>query len=199
MRTGGMGCRSHAATAVCVPGDARSMIVPRRPDRTLIDDARLVDVKYTRLGDNKHGRLAPINCRRTAVTLPMVTKKERSSSVPTKPSKPKSKPKPKPKPKISTAQTSGAIVSHGASMAATEVASSNDQVYQVVVMKVSIHCQGCAGKVRKHLSKMEGVTSFSIDLESKKVTVMGHVSPAGVLESLSKVKKAELLPALIEN
>ncbi|KAJ3705667.1 hypothetical protein LUZ61_009372 [Rhynchospora tenuis] len=197
MRTGGMGCRSHAATAVCVPGDARSMIVPRRPDRTLIDDARLVDVRYARLGDNKHGRLAPINCRRTAVTLPMVTKKERSS-VPTKTSKPKSKPKPKPK--ISTVQTTtGAIVSHGASMAATEVASSNDQVYQVVVMKVSIHCQGCAGKVRKHLSKMEGVTSFSIDLESKKVTVMGHVSPAGVLESLSKVKKAELLPALIEN
>lgn len=38
-----------------------------------------------------------------------------------------------------------------------------------------------------------GVTSFSIDLESKKVTVMGHVSPAGVLESISKVKKAELL------
>jgi len=27
---------------------------------------------------------------------------------------------------------------------------------QVVVMKVAIHCQGCAGKVRKHISKMEG-------------------------------------------
>jgi hypothetical protein len=38
-----------------------------------------------------------------------------------------------------------------------------------------------------------GVTSFSIDLESKKVTVTGHVSPACVLESISKVKKAELL------
>ncbi|KAH7683840.1 Copper chaperone domain-containing protein [Dioscorea alata] len=68
---------------------------------------------------------------------------------------------------------------------------SNDQLFQVVVMKVSIHCQGCAGKVKKHISKMEGVTSFSIDLESKRVTVMGHVSPDGVLESISKVKKAE--------
>ncbi|KAL7119422.1 hypothetical protein ACP275_02G062100 [Erythranthe tilingii] len=67
----------------------------------------------------------------------------------------------------------------------------NDNVFQVVVMRVSIHCQGCAGKVKKHLSKMEGVTSFSIDLESKRVTVMGHVSPSGVLESISKVKKAE--------
>ncbi|KAF3324313.1 Copper transport protein CCH [Carex littledalei] len=191
-----MGCRSHAATAVCVPGDARSMIVPRRPDRKLIDDARVIDVKYTRLGDNKHGRLAPVNCRRTAVTLPMITKKERSA-VPAKPSKPKSKPKQK----ISSAINSTVVVSRSsASIDATQaVASSNDLVFQVVVMKVSIHCQGCAGKVRKHLSKMEGVTSFSIDLESKKVTVMGHVSPAGVLESLSKVKKAELLPALIEN
>ncbi|GMJ12939.1 hypothetical protein HRI_004963100 [Hibiscus trionum] len=66
--------------------------------------------------------------------------------------------------------------------------------FQVVVMRVSIHCQGCAGKVKKHLSKMEGVTSFSIDVESKRVTVMGHVSPVGVLESISKVKKAEFWP-----
>jgi len=41
-----------------------------------------------------------------------------------------------------------------------------------------------------------GVTSFSINLESKKVTVMGHVSRAGVLESISKVKKVELLAGL---
>ena len=77
--------------------------------------------------------------------------------------------------------------------APTAAAAPGDQVLQVVVMKVAIHCQGCAGKVRKHISKMEGVTSFSIDVESKKVTVMGHVSPAGVLESISKVKKAELI------
>jgi len=28
--------------------------------------------------------------------------------------------------------------------------------YQVVVLKVSLHCKACAGKVKKHLSKMEG-------------------------------------------
>lgn len=32
-------------------------------------------------------------------------------------------------------------------------------------MKVSIHCQGCAGKVRKHLSKMEGISFLKICLE----------------------------------
>ncbi|KAL5857247.1 hypothetical protein ACOSQ3_004705 [Xanthoceras sorbifolium] len=68
---------------------------------------------------------------------------------------------------------------------------SSDHHFQVVVMRVSLHCQGCAGKVKKHISKMEGVTSFSIDLETKRVTVMGYVSPIGVLESISKVKKAE--------
>ncbi|XP_073290749.1 protein SODIUM POTASSIUM ROOT DEFECTIVE 2-like [Primulina huaijiensis] len=70
----------------------------------------------------------------------------------------------------------------------------SDLVFQVVVMRVSLHCQACAGKVKKHLAKMEGVTSFSIDLEAKRVTVMGHVSPSCVLESISKVKKAEFWP-----
>ncbi|KAL5581092.1 hypothetical protein UlMin_013534 [Ulmus minor] len=67
--------------------------------------------------------------------------------------------------------------------------------HQEVVLRVSIHCKGCEGKVRKHLSKMEGVTSFSIDLATKKVTVIGDVTPLGVLASLSKVKKAQLWPS----
>ncbi|TKY59521.1 Copper transport protein ATX1 [Spatholobus suberectus] len=71
----------------------------------------------------------------------------------------------------------------------------DNNVFQVVVMRVAIHCQGCAGKVKKHLSKMEGVTSFSIDVESKRVTVMGHISPVAVLESISKVKRAEFWTA----
>ncbi|XBJ25912.1 hypothetical protein VPH35_003452 [Triticum aestivum] len=185
MRTGGMLCRSQAATAVCVPGDARSMVVGRRADRTIAQDARtLHDVRYVRLGADGAGaarvssrRVAPpqpppMSRRRgatVAVTLPMVTK----SPVET--------------PARDTAAAKRTPATPTAAVAP------GDQVLQVVVMKVAIHCQGCAGKVRKHISKMEGVTSFSIDLESKKVTVMGHVSPAGVLESISKVKKAELL------
>ncbi|XP_050940150.1 heavy metal-associated isoprenylated plant protein 3-like isoform X1 [Cucumis melo] len=70
----------------------------------------------------------------------------------------------------------------------------NNNVFHVVVMRVALHCQGCASKVKRHLSKMEGVTSFSIDLEAKRVTVMGHISPLGVLQSISKVKRAELWP-----
>ncbi|CAA0811922.1 Chloroplast-targeted copper chaperone protein [Striga hermonthica] len=62
---------------------------------------------------------------------------------------------------------------------------------QVVELRVSIHCKGCEGKLRKYISRMEGVTSFSIDLATKKVTVTGDVNPLGVLKSISKVKNAQ--------
>ncbi|CAI9770536.1 unnamed protein product [Fraxinus pennsylvanica] len=58
---------------------------------------------------------------------------------------------------------------------------------KVVELRVSIHCKGCEGKLRKHISRMEGVTSFKIDLATKKVTVIGKVTPLGVLTSISKV------------
>ncbi|XP_010504121.1 PREDICTED: protein SODIUM POTASSIUM ROOT DEFECTIVE 2-like [Camelina sativa] len=64
---------------------------------------------------------------------------------------------------------------------------------QVVVLRVSLHChcRGCQGKVKKHLSRMQGVTSFSIDFASKKVTVTGDITPLEVLGCLSKVKNAQ--------
>ncbi|RDX98590.1 Protein SODIUM POTASSIUM ROOT DEFECTIVE 2 [Mucuna pruriens] len=66
---------------------------------------------------------------------------------------------------------------------------------QVVVLRVSLHCKACEGKVRKHIAKMEGVTSFSIEMETKKVTIIGDVTPLGVLASVSKVKNAQLWPS----
>ncbi|XP_012468375.1 protein SODIUM POTASSIUM ROOT DEFECTIVE 3 [Gossypium raimondii] len=68
---------------------------------------------------------------------------------------------------------------------------SKPSAHQVVVLKVSLHCKGCEGKVRKHLSKMKGVTSFNIDFEAKKVTIVGEVTPLQVLASVSKVKSAQ--------
>ncbi|XAR49437.1 hypothetical protein NMG60_11032647 [Bertholletia excelsa] len=159
----GFMCHSPAATAVCMAGDPRSVIVPRRPDHRLVGDhvPFMNAAKYTRLVESHSRRLGSKNqIERSTAALPAG-------------SRPDLKALQKPRPPPGT---------------------SSDQVFQVVVMKVSLHCQGCAGKVKKHLSKMEGVTSFSIDLETKRVTVMGHVSPVEVLESLSKVKRAELWP-----
>ncbi|XP_073132531.1 heavy metal-associated isoprenylated plant protein 32 [Henckelia pumila] len=63
---------------------------------------------------------------------------------------------------------------------------------KIVVMKVSMHCNGCARKVEKHISKLEGVTSYQVDLETKMVVVSGDIVPFEVLESVSKVKNAQL-------
>ncbi|XP_044472376.1 protein SODIUM POTASSIUM ROOT DEFECTIVE 2-like isoform X1 [Mangifera indica] len=63
---------------------------------------------------------------------------------------------------------------------------------KMVVLRVSMHCHGCARKVEKHISKMEGVTSYKVDLESKRVVVIGDIIPYEVLESVSKVKNAEI-------
>ncbi|KAF5200809.1 Sodium potassium root defective [Thalictrum thalictroides] len=68
--------------------------------------------------------------------------------------------------------------------------------HQVVVLRVSLHCRGCERKVRKHLSKMKGVTSFNIDFSMKKVTVIGDVTPLSVLSSISRVKNAQFWPSL---
>lgn len=65
---------------------------------------------------------------------------------------------------------------------------------QVVVLRVSLHCKGCEIKVKKHLSRMQGVKSFNIDYPAKKVTVIGNVTPVGVLSSISKVKNAQFWP-----
>ncbi|KAI9191330.1 hypothetical protein LWI28_007031 [Acer negundo] len=60
---------------------------------------------------------------------------------------------------------------------------------KMVVLRVSMHCNGCARKVEKHISKLEGVSSYKVDLESKKVVVIGDIIPFEVLESVSKVMK----------
>ncbi|XP_047328950.1 protein SODIUM POTASSIUM ROOT DEFECTIVE 2 [Impatiens glandulifera] len=63
---------------------------------------------------------------------------------------------------------------------------------KTVVLRVSMHCYGCAKKVEKHISKIEGVTSYQVDLETKMVVVIGDIMPFEVLESISKVKNAQL-------
>ncbi|XP_059653348.1 uncharacterized protein LOC132300339 [Cornus florida] len=169
MKMRGFMCQSSAVNAACV-ADPRSVIVPRRPDRTLVDHARLINnPKYTRLINSTRDH------RQTDHTFSLATK--RSSSTGT----------------IARIKSDQHMFQRqNPKLQMPSSVSSSHQVFQVVVMRVSLHCQGCAGKVKKHLSKMEGVTSFSIDLEAKRVTVMGHVSPVVVLESISKVKRAEL-------
>ncbi|BAH91730.1 Os02g0530100 [Oryza sativa Japonica Group] len=60
---------------------------------------------------------------------------------------------------------------------------------KTVVLKVGMSCQGCAGAVRRVLTKMEGVETFDIDMEQQKVTVKGNVKPEDVFQTVSKTGK----------
>ncbi|KAI4380690.1 hypothetical protein MLD38_006853 [Melastoma candidum] len=62
---------------------------------------------------------------------------------------------------------------------------------EIVMLRVSMHCNSCAKKVEKHVSKIEGVSCYKVDLESKMVVIIGDVVPIEVLDSVSKVKRAE--------
>ncbi|EPS62435.1 chloroplast-targeted copper chaperone protein [Genlisea aurea] len=70
----------------------------------------------------------------------------------------------------------------------------------VVVLRVSLlcKCKGCEKKMKKHISKIQGVAYFDIDFAMKKVTVAGNVKPSEVLSSISKVKNAQLWPQTAE-
>ncbi|XP_058756682.1 protein SODIUM POTASSIUM ROOT DEFECTIVE 2 [Vicia villosa] len=83
---------------------------------------------------------------------------------------------------------------HSSKQHSTSSAPKSSSTSQVVVLRVSLHCRGCEGKVRKHLSRMQGVTSFNIDFAAKKVTVVGDVTPLSVMASISKVKTAKIWP-----
>ena len=49
------------------------------------------------------------------------------------------------------------------------------------------------GRGETHLGKMEGVESFDVTLDTKKVTVTGSIEPSAVIEKLNKAGKATAL------
>ncbi|KAI4341946.1 hypothetical protein MLD38_026614 [Melastoma candidum] len=67
-----------------------------------------------------------------------------------------------------------------------------------VVMKMEIHCDACAKKLKSLVRKSSGVDDVEIDLGANKLTVTGKVDPAKLREKLeSKThKKIELLSPL---
>ncbi|KAJ0083660.1 heavy metal-associated isoprenylated plant protein 3-like [Pistacia vera] len=59
-----------------------------------------------------------------------------------------------------------------------------------VVLKVEIHCEGCASKIVKCVRGFEGVESAKADMGSNKLTVVGAVDPSKIRDKLEqKIKK----------
>ncbi|EES12456.1 hypothetical protein BDA96_06G152500 [Sorghum bicolor] len=65
-----------------------------------------------------------------------------------------------------------------------------------IEMKVYMHCDACERKVRRTISKVEGVETVEVDREENKVTVTGDFEPEKVVRKIKKKtgKKAEILP-----
>lgn len=61
---------------------------------------------------------------------------------------------------------------------------------QTVELKVQMTCSGCVGAVKRVLDRMDGVKSYDVNLEEKKVTVVGDLEPRAVLEKVAKTGKA---------
>ncbi|KZV26180.1 hypothetical protein F511_06347 [Dorcoceras hygrometricum] len=64
-----------------------------------------------------------------------------------------------------------------------------------VVLKLDLHCEGCANKVKRSVSHFEGVEKVKADSANNKLTVVGKVDPAGLRERVEykTKKKVELV------
>nr|GMC76989.1 heavy metal-associated isoprenylated plant protein 6-like [Ipomoea batatas] len=64
------------------------------------------------------------------------------------------------------------------------------------VLKVGIHCDGCARDIKKNVEKMEGVDTVKVNSEQQTAVITGTLHPDKVIAMLYKKfkKKAELLP-----
>jgi copper chaperone len=60
---------------------------------------------------------------------------------------------------------------------------------QTVILKVIMHCEGCAGSVKRAVKRIPGVISYTIDFPAQKVTVTGAVHPNDVFKRVSKSGK----------
>ncbi|KAF8403111.1 hypothetical protein HHK36_011205 [Tetracentron sinense] len=67
-----------------------------------------------------------------------------------------------------------------------------------VVLKIDMHCEGCAKKVKRHVYDYKGVESVKSDSNTNKLTVVGKVDPANLRETIEEKtkKKVELISPL---
>ncbi|XP_073135030.1 heavy metal-associated isoprenylated plant protein 8-like [Henckelia pumila] len=68
-----------------------------------------------------------------------------------------------------------------------------------VVLKIYLHCEGCAKEVKHCIHKMEGVRSVVPDIEKNMVTVKGSMDPQKLVEFINKRsgKHAEIVKQII--
>lgn len=61
-----------------------------------------------------------------------------------------------------------------------------------VVLKMDMHCEGCAKKVRRAVRSFDGVEDVKVDRAGNKLTVTGKVDPAMIKEKLEEKTKKKV-------
>ncbi|KAI6698070.1 hypothetical protein NL676_018189 [Syzygium grande] len=61
-----------------------------------------------------------------------------------------------------------------------------------VVLKMDMHCNGCAKKVRRAVRNFDGVEDVKVDSVGNKLTVTGKVDPAKIKEKLEEKTKKKV-------
>ena len=54
------------------------------------------------------------------------------------------------------------------------------------ILKLDMHCKGCAKKIRRAVRHFDGVEAIKADVSANKLMVFGKVDPAKVREKLAE-------------
>lgn len=76
--------------------------------------------------------------------------------------------------------------------AAADAGGKKDDGVVTVVLKLDLHCEGCAKKIKRTLKNYEGVVDVKTDCGANKVTVTGKVDPAKMKERLEEKTKKKV-------
>jgi copper chaperone CopZ len=70
-----------------------------------------------------------------------------------------------------------------------------DEAPAPVVLRVDMHCEGCAKKIKRYVRSFDGVGDVKTDYATNKLTVNGKVDPSGLRQKLEEKikKKVELI------
>ncbi|KAL2930097.1 Protein SODIUM POTASSIUM ROOT DEFECTIVE 1 [Bienertia sinuspersici] len=128
----GFMCQSPASTAVgCMPDDIQAVVVPSKSSERSsmvvnsnhdLHERTLRNVKYCRLNNNNdRENLLPLGDHRNSIKRDHHHHRDQPSVAHQKHQKPKN---------------------------LQRTSLSSDEIFQVVVLRVSLHCQGCAGKLK---------------------------------------------------